>query len=118
MKKLTLSIGLVAAMLSTKAQDTTCTYFEDKTVYEFDYYVDTILYARHNKNKYYDIKIKHGDVLCLHLSDKKNCVRKVIAIFSDGDSREYILNSKNNVYYSLKGTIKMSVGKPKLIIKN
>jgi len=27
MKKITLSIGLMAAILSTKAQDTTCTYF-------------------------------------------------------------------------------------------
>ena len=37
MKKLTLSIGLVAAILSAKAQDTTCTYFKGKKVYEFDY---------------------------------------------------------------------------------
>ena len=32
MKKITITIGLVAAMLSTKAQDTTCTMFYKKEV--------------------------------------------------------------------------------------
>ena len=44
MKKLTLSIGLVAAILSTKAQDTTCTYFTGKRVVEFDYQTSEIIY--------------------------------------------------------------------------
>ena len=37
MKKLTLSIGLVAVILSAKAQDTICTYFQGKEVLEFNY---------------------------------------------------------------------------------
>jgi len=117
MKKLTLSIGLVAAILSAKAQDTTCTYFKGKEVYEFDYQMDTILYWEEQTTKFYDIEVKYGDVLCLDLSDDKNRVRKVITTFFDGDTTIDILNSKHKVYYSPRGTVKVSVGKPRLAIK-
>ena len=117
MKKLTLSIGLVAAILSAKAQDTTCTYFKDKTIYEFDYYMDTILYSTQQTTKYYEITVKYGDVLCLDLSDSKNRVRKVITTFFDGTTREDILDSKDEVYYTPRGVVKVSVGRPRLAIK-
>ena len=78
MKKITLSIGLLAAILSTKAQDTTCTYFTGKRVLEFDYKMDTILYEQEHKTKFFDITVKYGDVLCLDLSDHKERIRKVI----------------------------------------
>ena len=114
MKKITLSIALLAATLSVKAQDTTCTYFNGKTVHEFDYYMDTILYTNHNKDKYYDITVKYGDVLCLDLSDDKNRLRKVKTTFFDGSTRKDILNSKDNVYYTPKGTEKVSVSKRRI----
>ncbi len=95
MKKLTLSIGLVAAILSAKAQDTTCTYFKGKEVYEFDYYMDTILYWEEQTTKFYDIEVKYGNTLCLDLSDDKNRVRKVITTFFDGTKRQDILDSKD-----------------------
>ena len=117
MKKLTLSIGLVAAILSAKAQDTTCTYFQGKRVLEFDYQASEILYEVEQKTRYYNIEVKYGDVLCLHLSDNKLRVRKVITTFFDGRTREDILDSKDNVYYSPQGTTKISVGKPKLAFK-
>ena len=117
MKKLTLSIGLVAAILSAKAQDTTCTYFAGKEVYEFDYQMDTILWWEKQTTKFYDIEVEYGDVLCLDLSDKKNRVRKVITTFFNGTTREDILDSKNEVYFTPRGTVKVSVGKPRLAIK-
>ena len=117
MKKLTLSIGLVAAILSAKAQDTTCTYFKGKRVLEFDYQTSEILYEVEQKTKYYDIEVKYGDVLCLDLSDKKNRTRKVITTYFDGETRTDILDSKDNVYFSPQGTTKVSVGKCKFIQK-
>ena len=117
MKKLTLSIGLVAAIMSAKAQDTTCTYFKGKEVYEFDYQMDTILWWEKQTTKFYDIEVKYGDVLCLDLSDQKNRVRKVITTFFDGTTRQDILDSKDDVYFTPRGTVKVSVGKPKLAIK-
>ena len=117
MKKLTLSIGLVAAILSAKAQDTTCTYFKGKEVYEFDYQMDTILYWEEQTTKFYDIEVKYGNTLCLDLSDDKSRVRKVITTFFDGTTRVDILDSKNEVYYTPRGVVKVSVGKPRLAIK-
>jgi len=127
MKKLTLSIGLVAAILSAKAQDTTCTYFKGKRVIEFNYQTSEILYEVDFKlggelqetriGKFYDIEVEYGDVLCLDLSDDKNRVRKVITTFFDGSTREDILESKDDVYYSPQGTTKVSVGRPRLAIK-
>ena len=117
MKKLTLSIGLVAAILSAKAQDTTCTYFKGKEVYEFDYQMDTILYWEEQTTKFFDIEVKYGNVLCLDLSDDKKRVRKVITTFFDGTTREDILDSKDEVYYTPQGVTKVSVSRPRLAIK-
>jgi len=116
MKKLTLSIGLVAAILSAKAQDTSCTYFAGKEVYEFDYKMDTILSVNEQTTRFYDINVVYGNVLCLDLSDKKDRIRKVITTFIDGETITQILDSGNNVYYSPKGTAKVSVGKSKRLI--
>ena len=117
MKKLTLSIGLVAAIMSAKAQDTTCTYFKGKEVYEFDYQMDTILYWEEQTTKFFDIEVKYGNVLCLDLSDDKKRVRKVITTFFDGTTREDILDSKDEVYYTPQGVTKVSVSRPRLAIK-
>jgi len=117
MKKITLSIGLMAAILSTKAQDTTCTYFKGEKVYEFDYQMDTILHWEEQTTKFYDINVEYGDVLCLDLSDDKKRVRKVITTFFDGTTREDMLDSQNEVYYSPRGVVKVSVSKPRLAIK-
>ena len=117
MKKLTLSVGLIAAMLSSNAQDTTCTYFTGEKVYEFDYQMDTILYWEEQTTKFYDIEVKYGNTLCLDLSDNKNRVRKVITTFFDGTTRKDMLDSKNEVYFTPRGVTKVSVGKPRLAIK-
>tara|TARA_R110000765_G_scaffold4368_1_gene13834 strand:- start:107 stop:463 length:357 start_codon:yes stop_codon:yes gene_type:complete len=117
MKKITISIALLASVLALKAQDTSCTYFKGKTVYEFDYHADTILSSNVSNTKYYNIDLKYGDVLCLDLSDEKNRVRKVITTFFDGETITQTLNSKNNVYFSPQGTTRVSVGKPKIAIK-
>ena len=107
----------MAAILSTKAQDTTCTYFKGEKVYEFDYQMDTILYWEEQTTKFYDINVEYGDVLCLDLSDDKKRVRKVITTFFDGTTREDMLDSQNEVYYSPRGVVKVSVSKPRLAIK-
>ena len=116
MKKITLSIGLVAAILSAKAQDTTCTYFKGKRVIEFDYQTSEIIYEVEQKARYYDIEVKYGNVLCLDLSDEKLKIRKVITTFFDGETITDILDSGDDYYYSPKGAVKVSVGKSRNII--
>ena len=114
MKKITLSIGLLAGILTSNAQDTTCTYFTGKRVIEFDYYTSEILYEKPHNSKYYSVDIVYGNTLCLDFSDEKTRTRKVITTFFDGTFREDILDSKNNVYYSPRGAVKVQVGKPRL----
>jgi len=114
MKKITLSVGLIATMLSSNAQDTTCTYFTGEKVYEFDYYADTILYISSQNTKYYEIKVTYGNTVCLHFVDKKSKIRKVITEFFDGSTREDMLDSKDNVYYSPRGVTKVYVSKPRI----
>ena len=113
MKKLTLSVGLLIGVISAKAQDTTCTYFTGKRVLEFDYYTSQILYESKHTSKYYEIDIVYGNTLCLDFSDEKIRTRKVITTFFDGTWREDILDSKDNVYSSPRGAVKVQVGKPK-----
>ena len=117
MKKLTLSIGLVAAVLSAKSQDTTCTYFKGKRVLEFNYQTSEVLYEVEQNSRFYDIEVKYGDVLCLDLSDEKRRTRKVITTFFDGSMQEDILDSQDNVYYSPQGAVKISVGRPRFFNK-
>jgi len=116
MKKLTLSVALLASALALKAQDTTCTYFTGKEVYEFDYYADTILYIDRQYDKYYSINIQKGNVLCLHLSDRKNRLRKVTIEYYDGEVVYNVLNSKEYVYYTKPGAVRVRVSKPRLLV--
>ena len=114
MKKLTLSIGLIAAMLSSNAQDTTCVYFTGKKVANIDYYADTIINVIENNEKYYEINLTYGDILCLDLYDDKKTTRKVIAEYFDGEKVEHLLESKDNLYYSQMGIVKVLVSKPSI----
>ena len=116
MKKLTLSVGLLMGVMSVKAQDTTCTYFVGKRVIEFNYYTSEILYEKVHDSKYYEINLTYGDVLCLDLSDEKNRLRRVIVEFFDGSTIVDALDSKNSVYYSPRGAVKVLVGRPKILL--
>ena len=115
MKKLMLCSILSILFFNTYSQDTSCTYFVGERVIEFNYYTDTVLYEVEQEEKFYDIEIVYGDVLCLDLSDNKKRFRKVITTFFDGEKVEQFLESKNNVYYSPRGAVKVSVGKPSIL---
>ena len=116
MKKVTLSVALLASVLALNAQDTICTMVRPHEVVEFNYQTNEIMYEVKQKTRYYDIEIKYGNVLCLDLSDKKNKIRKVITTFFDGTTVVEILDSDDKVYYSPQGTTKISVGKSRNII--
>ena len=117
MKKIILSVALVASVLATKAQDTLCTYFAGKDVYHFDYQQDTILSIDEQTTRFYEVNLKYGEVLCLDLSDDKLRVRKVITTFFDGTTSTEILDSKDNVYYTHFGVTRVLVGRPYIAIK-
>ena len=96
------------------SQDTSCTYFQGKRVLEFDYYTSEILYEVEQEEKFYEIELTYGDVLCLDFSDDKKRYRKVRTTFFDGTWREDILESKDDVYYSPRGAVKILVSRPSI----
>ena len=117
MKKIILSVALVASVLATKAQDTLCTYFKGKDVYEFNYYTNEITSQDEQTARFYEVNLKYGDILCLDLSDEKQRVRKVITTFFDGTTSTEILDSKDHVYYTSLGVTRVLVGRPYITIK-
>ena len=112
MKKLMLCSILSILFFNAYSQDTTCTYFSGKEVYEFDYQMDTILYWEEQTTKFFEIEITNGNILCLDLSDDKKRFRKVITEYFDGEVIEQFLDSQDEVYFTPRGTVKISVGRP------
>ena len=112
MKKLMLCSILSILFFNAYSQDTSCTYFTGKEVYEFDYQMDTILYWEEQTTKFFEIEITYGNVLCLDLSDRKKRFRKVITEFFDGEVIEQFLDSQDEVYFTPRGAVKISVGRP------
>ena len=112
MKKLMLCSILSILFFNAYSQDTSCTYFTGKEVYEFDYQMDTILYWEEQTTKFFEIEITYGNILCLDLSDDKKRFRKVITEYFDGEVIEQFLDSQDEVYFSPRGTVKISVGRP------
>ena len=115
MKKLMLCSILSVLFINAYSQDTSCTYFQGKRVIEFNYYTDTILYEVVQTEKLYEIELTYGNVLCLDLSDDKKRFRKVITEYFDGEVIEQSLDSKDNIYYSPRGAVKVSVAKPSIL---
>ena len=75
MKKITLSVALLATMLTAKAQDTICTMVKADEVIEFEYKTSEIIDREDYKGIVF-IEVGYREVLCLHLYDKKKRARK------------------------------------------
>ena len=119
MNKVTLIVALVFGFTIANAQDTTCTFFADEHVVEFNYYTDKIIYKEKQIKRYHDVKVKLSNVLCLYLCDqhKYKEVRKVIITYFDGSKSNEILDSYDNVYYLSNDVVKVSVSKPRRRLK-
>ena len=115
MKKITLTVGLLATMLYTNAQDTICAMVALDEKITFNYTTSEIINREHYKGNLF-IAVKNGQVLALHLYDEKLRVRKVISTYSNGYQSTQVLDSKDNTYYSLVGPLTIEVGKPKFMI--
>ena len=115
MKKITLSVALLATMLTAKAQDTICTMVKTNEVIEFEYKTSEIIDREDYKGIVF-IEVGYREVLCLHLYDKVKRKRKVIITYPDGEQVVDKLDSKDNVYYSQIGPLTVEVRKPKFMI--
>ena len=114
MKKLMLFSALSILFFNSYSQDTICTMVRLHEVVEFNYQTDEVI-SRYDSEKPAIITIGYQEVLCLHLYDEKKRFRKVITTYSDGDKTTHILESKDNVYYSPLGVVKIEVRRPTIL---
>ena len=115
MKKVTLSVALLASVLALKAQDTICTMIRPHEVVEFNYQTNEII-DRYDNKETAIIEVGYQEILCLHLFDQKHRVRKVITTLVSGETIVQVLDSEDDVYYSSLGTTKVEVRRPRLMI--
>jgi len=115
MKKLTLSVGLLVGILTSNAQDTTCTMVTKNEVLKFNYYTDEVLRSREHTKGSVFIDVGYNQVECLHLYDKVYRVRKVVLTYDDGTQVSEVVDSKSNIYYAT-GPVRIEVRRPHLFI--
>jgi hypothetical protein len=115
MKKLMLCSILSTLFINSYSQDTICTYFTGERVIEFDYQTSEIISETVMEGKFYIIEVGYREVLCLDLSDGKNRFRKVTIHYDDGEKITDILESKDDVYYSPIGPIRIEVRRPTIL---
>ena len=108
MKKITLSVALLASVLTAKAQDTICTMVKMDEVIEFDFKTSEVI-SREDYKGIVFIEVKNGEVLCLHLYDKVRRKRIVTTTYPNGEQVVHKLDSKSNVYFSQIGPLTVDV---------
>jgi len=108
MKKITLSVALLASVLTAKAQDTICTMVKMDEVIEFEFKTSEVI-SREDYKGIVFIEVKSGELLCLHLYDKVKRKRIVTTTYPDGEQVVQRLDSKSNVYFSQIGPLTVDV---------
>ena len=110
MKKITLSVALLASVLTAKAQDTICTMVKTDQVLEFNYQTSEVINREDYKGIVF-IEVNYGELLCLHLYDKVKRKRRVTTTYPNGEQVVQRLNSKNNIYFTQVGPLTVDVKK-------
>ena len=111
MKKLTLSIGLLAGILTSNAQDTTCFLFKDSLVYIFDN-KNKLKNTKKFKEQFYTIKANKNNILGVDLYDEKVCVRLITVIYKDNSYKTFLSDSFDKTYYFDPNVLQVKVSLP------
>ena len=83
------------------AQDTLCVMVCLDEVIDFNYQTSKITNRTAHKGDF-EIKVKQGEVMCLHLCDEKKRYRDVTTFFEDGSHTHDTFDSFDNVVFSGK----------------
>jgi len=94
--------ALMLTALTIKAQDTTCVMITLDEVITFNYQTSKII-DREPIEGITTLRVEEGEVLCLHLRDKKKRFRDVTTTWDDGDHRHDTFESKDDVYFTPHG---------------
>ena len=108
MKKLTLSIGLVAVMLSAKSQDTINIVITLDKVYHYkSNEIRAYKEYFHNDSIFFDVKANQR--LKYLLYDKIDKTRKITRTYKNGKVVTFTLKSKDNLYIGPLGPFKLEI---------
>ena len=108
MKKITLSIGIIASVLCLNAQDTSRIAIKGNTIFEWDWKTGALIKEYKYKNSFFT-EVDTNNVLNLWLFDLIDRKRVVITTYPSGKLGIDTLKSKNNHYFSKKGPLKIEV---------
>ena len=112
MKKLTLSVGLLAGILTSNAQDTLQYLISDKSITEFKVGGG----KTYNDIETFSLFVDSGNVLNLHLFDMKNRLRTIVITYSNGEIVSNTVDSKDNEFF-FKGRARITVGRAKRFVR-
>ena len=85
----------------------------DEVIY-FDFQTSEVK-TRFNHTGAFELPVKNGEVLCLHLCDEKKRFRDVTTTFNDGDHTHNTLDSFDNVVYTHEswGDVTIHISEPR-----
>ena len=112
MKKLTLSVGLLAGIMTSNAQDTLQYLISKNSLTEFKVGGGK---TYHNIETFH-LFVDSGDVLNLHLFDMKNRLRTIAITYSNGKVVYKTVDSKDNEFF-FKGRAKIIVSRAKRFVR-
>ena len=87
--------------LASYSQDTLCVMVCLDEVIDFNYKTSKITNRTAHEGEF-EIKVKQGEVMCLHLCDEKKRYRDVTTTFEDGDHIHNTFDSFDNVVFTRK----------------
>ena len=94
-----LIIVMLLTSLASYSQDTLCVMICLDEVIDFNYKTSKITNRTAHEGDF-EIKVKEGEVMCLHLCDDKKRYRDITTTFEDGDHMHNTFDSKDNVIFS------------------
>ena len=109
---LTIAFTLIGSVMF--AQDTLCVMICLDEVINFNYQTSKIINRTAHKGDF-EIKVKEGEIMCLHLCDEKKRYRDVTTTFENGDHTHNTFDSFDNVVFSKEswGNVTIHISEPR-----
>ena len=113
MKQILITIMLLTG-LASYSQDTLCVMICLDEVIDLNYKPSKITNRTDHKGDF-EINVREGEVMCLHLCDEKRRYRDVTTTFEDGDHIQNTFDSFDNVVFTREswGNITIRISEPR-----
>ena len=109
-----LTIAMLLTSLASYSQDTLCVMICVDEVINFDYQTSKITNRTAHEGDF-EINVREGEIMCLHLCDEKKRYRDVTTTFENGDHIHNTFDSFDNVVFTREswGNVKIHISEPR-----